>query len=199
MPSPLSNVFKDKMGRWRTASLFEETITPDVRVSYDPIFLLREDEDRDGLVSMKRIYMEANDPTEYAAAKRIFGSWEPWEHLCNAPFFKEEVDKWRKQLSLKLQSEATAKIIESATEGGKLSGTQFQSAKWVAEGGWVRKVPSNDTGGDSVPRNVGRPSKESVTREAERLLREGLNTRSALEEDARRAGIVLGEEAPTSH
>ena len=184
------SVFKDVNGRWRTISLFDELSSVDSKLKYPPIFLLRESEDRDGLTSMKRIYMEAMDPTEWKAAQRIFGCWDAWEALWNCPPFMAELEKWRNELQLKLRSLAVDQIIDTGLHGGKSSGTQFAAAKWLAEGQWKRTVSQGDE--EDVPKNDGRgrPSKVTIEREAKRQLREISKYHEEASEDLKRIGII---------
>jgi hypothetical protein len=198
MPDLDPKIFKDVCNRWRTQSLFEETNEHEDK--YPSIFLLKEDKDRDGLTSMKRIYMEQADPTEYRAAMAMFGCWEPWENLCNTEFFQTELKKWRRELAIKLRSDATQAII-SAGKGAALTSTQLTAAKWVAEHGWLNVlrnagddpnvVQKNKEGGDplSTARSPGRPSKAAISLEAERKFREELKRAEEAAGDAKRLGI----------
>jgi len=190
-----SSIFKDVIGRWRTQSLFLETeVDPATRAKYPPIFLLKEDKDRDGLTSMKRIYMEQGDPTEYRAALAIFGCWDAWENLVTkAPFFQPYLEKWRAELALRLRSEATNAIIDVGVRHKTMSGTQYQAAKWVAELGWNNQSSSggNKGGGDPQSAPVGRPSKAAIHREAERMMRAELIASGTATEDAKRLGLEI--------
>ena len=162
--------FKDTMGRWRTNSLFKETNTDESK--YTSVFTLA-DEDTDGRISMRRIYMDANDPTEFLAAKQLFGNLECWTNLCKSSFFKPHLTKWRAELQRRIQSRAV-RVVEEAAKFGKINATQLNAAKWLATQEWEdNKIVTNK-------RPPGRPPK--VTDPSE-LLREGLRSDKETEED----------------
>ncbi len=153
--------FKDVRGRWRTESLFIETNRDEGK--YPSLFTLGP-EDVDGRVSMYRIYMDASDPTEYLAAVHLFGSFECWENLCESPFFKPHVAKWRKELHRRIKSRSI-KVIEDGAETGNVNATQLNAAKWLAMQEW--------DGNEMVakPKGPGRPPK---TKDPEVALKEAL-------------------------
>lgn len=190
------SIFKDDAGRWRTSTLFEETNKYPER--YTALFTLAENDVKlkDGrtLVSMKRIYMEARDPTEYRAAKRIFSTWEIWENLTKAAFFQDTLANWRSELKRQMRSEAIDEI-NSMAKGKKATGTAFSAAKWIAEATWERSNNNadSDTFDKPVPKNgngAGRPSKESMRREATAIAKEMTETYGDYEKDWKR---IIGE------
>lgn len=81
------SVLKDKMGRYRTQSLFLETIKRDqLESGYSPLYTLREHE-TDGLPSIWQIYMHSD--TEFSAAIKIVGSIRHWHKLTDSEWFNE--------------------------------------------------------------------------------------------------------------
>jgi hypothetical protein len=157
--TPAPAEFKDDQGRWRTKSLFIET--NDNETKYPSIFTLGLEE-RDGRVSMRKVYLKCGDPTEYGAAMAIFGSFDCWERLCAAPFFKPHIKIWRKELQRRIRSEAIDTIGYIAA-GTKSTAAQLSAAKWLATAEWDGATPR--------PNKMGRPPKEQDPVEA---LREGL-------------------------
>jgi hypothetical protein len=151
--------FKDDGGRWRTKSLFVETNEDEKK--YPSIFTLG-DKDKDGRVSMRSIYLECGDPTEYKAAISIFGSLDCWERLCKAPFFKPHLDQWRSELQRKIKSQAVDTISDISI-GVSSNATQLSAAKWLAQQEWVGNTPKAN--------KVGRPLQP---RDPEQALKEGL-------------------------
>jgi hypothetical protein len=138
------NVFKDVVGRWRTTSLFIEFNKDEDK--YPAFYTLgEEDATKDGKVyiSAKRKYMHYADPTEYLFATKIFGSYECWEAVLNSPDIRAHVEQWRKELDLKLRSEAICHLRERM-------GNDINAEKWFAEEKW--KAPKR-----------GRPRKQKVT------------------------------------
>lgn len=158
---------KSTEGRWLTKALFWEERHP----SYTPSFTLKSESiEKDGIIypSLKQMYLEYADPTEYSFAVEVIGDWDHWQTICDGYFFKPLIKKWREELEIKLRSQAVKAIINTAsTEGAK--GTT--AAKYVAEKGWEKRA--------------GRPSNAEV--EAERKIHAGIKGEVA--EDAERLGL----------
>jgi hypothetical protein len=130
--------FLDTSGRPLTQSLFLE-------IGYTPeaIYTLKEiDYKYNGKLfpSLKRLYLEASDPTEYSFATAHLLGWKHWVRICENKQIRKHVDEWREELEIKLRSAAVLKVMQEADKG------TFQAAKWLADRGW-------DT------RAAGRPSK----------------------------------------
>lgn len=145
----LKDQMKDEMGRFRTTSLFFENCAPG-REKYPAVYTLTDQEGKHGLHSAKKIYMEAEDPTEYQAAMDLVGNWKHWQRLCATKWFKAVVNEWREELEIKLRSKAVKQVIKLAKEDGK---DTRMAAKWVATKSWKDKSTR------------GRPSKEEVERQ----------------------------------
>lgn len=137
-------MFKDSVGRWFTKGLFWETCKPENKgwASYT----LKEQE-HEGLPSLKALYLQASDPTEYEFAKAHLGGWLHWKTLCQSSWFQPHLEEWREELEIKLRSEAIKKIAEHS-RGDK----GYQAAKFLADRGWDL-------------RKAGAPSKEEKERE----------------------------------
>lgn len=133
------SLLKDVIGNFRTLSLFFEYNQTDMA----PIFTLK-DYDHEGCASLKQIYLSFNDPTEWEFVEAVFGNWRHWEKLCNNKMLSPYIDQWRKELEIKLRSQAIRNMISQ-------SKNKDSAAKWLAEGSWKGKR--------------GRPSKEEVERE----------------------------------
>lgn len=96
--------------------------------------------------SLKRLYLEMEDPTEYDFATTYLLNFRHWQRICENKQIRIHIDEWRDELEYKLRSKAVKGIMESAKQGN------FQAAKWFADRGWIS-------------RGAGRPSKEEVERE----------------------------------
>lgn len=165
------------MARLQTKALFFETTLPEYRIEMEPEWTLKE---RDHLAndgktyrSMKRIYLEMEDVTEYEFAMATLGSFTHWETLCKSSWFKEHIDQWRKELNLKLKAKGMRSIIKAATIDENLS---FQAMKYLADNQYI------DKGGKR-----GRPSKEEVKAE----LRKEAEANKVFLDDAERIGLNL--------
>ncbi len=107
-----------------------------------------EDCEYDGrkLIAIKLCYLaEVTSPVdgEYDFANKYFLNWKQWERICRNKKLRKEIDDWREELEVKLRSQGIRMAIEAA-DGGN-----YQAAKWMAEGGFARKI-------------AGRPSKAAV-------------------------------------
>lgn len=137
----------DSMGRPLTQTLFLETA-----YSSEAIYTLKEvDHLYEGKVypSIKRLYLEMEDPTEYEFATTYFLGWKHWARICANKLLLKHIEEWREELELKLRSRA----IKQAMQAAATSGGNFQAAKWLADRGWANK-------------GAGRPHKDEVEREA---------------------------------
>lgn len=130
--------FLDTGGRYLTQSLFLENNYTDFA-----IYTLKDyDHTYEGKVypSLKKLYMELEDVTEYDFADTYLAGWNHWQRICANKLMSEHVAEWRAELELKLRARAAKKMMELADQG------QYQAVKWLADRGW-------DT------RAAGRPSK----------------------------------------
>lgn len=155
---------KDAQGRFRTQSLFWESRHPD----YPPVFTLKKYE-HEGCVSMYQKYMEIADPTEYQVAIRLLGSWDHWCKLKDRPWFKDELEGWREELRIRLDSERYYEAKTKAEDG------DLQATKWLAT-----------TYGEKAKPKRGRPS----LAEKQAALKQSIEEERDLAEDAKIIGLV---------
>lgn len=134
----------DSMGKFRTQSLFLE-----LGYGTEALFTLKDqDHEHDGKIypSMKRLYLEFEDPTEYEFANTVLLNWKHWQRMCENKVIRKHIDEWREELEVKLRSQAIRDAIQEAKKG------HFQAAKWVADRGWST-------------RGAGRPTKAEIEHE----------------------------------
>ena len=148
----MSRTYLDKMGRYRTMSLFLETNYGNTDPLLEPIYTLKEREHK-GLISARKLYVSMMDPTEYKFAKAFLNSWGHWKKLCEADWFQPHLEAWREELEVKMRSLAVAQI-QLAAEGE--SAAAVSAAKYIADKGWDKR--------SSGPKR-GRPTKEDVAHE----------------------------------
>lgn len=144
--------FKDKQGKWFTQALFLE-------MGYKPqaMFTL-DDKDKtyEGVIypSLKRLYLEAEDPTEYDISVSHLGGWNHWKRLRGNKLIAKHLDEWKEELNVKLTAKGVKLAVKIASEGGT-----FQAAKWLADTGWEKRI-------------AGRPSKDEVEGELKKQARD---------------------------
>lgn len=138
---------KDVNGNPLTQSLFLELCYTDYAV-----YTLKDDDyEYNGHIypSIKKIYLELEDPTEYEFATRCFLNWNHWKRICDNKAIRTYIDGWREELELKIRSRAVRDIVNlCASESGS-----YQAAKYLADRGWDKRA-------------VGRPSKEELEKRA---------------------------------
>lgn len=159
-----NSLYTDAVGRFRTKSLFVETIDKQQLKSMTPPYSLK---GRSGYIDLHDLYIEQTDITEYKFAMTAFGSWKHFQHLASLKWFRIYLAEWREELEVKMRSMAIVNIMEAASEGSR--GTS--AAKWIADRGWEKKR--------------GRPSKEEVARE----LRVSARIKDDVTDDAKRLGL----------
>jgi hypothetical protein len=134
----------DTSGRPITQSMFLE-----VGYSDAAIYTLKDQDhvykDRE-YPSLKRLYLEEEDPAEYNFVTKYLLNWRQWQRLYDNKLLRPHIDEWREELELKLRSRATQEMIKKADKGN------VQASKWLADRGWAM-------------RGAGRPSKEEVQNE----------------------------------
>ena len=138
----------DTMGKPVTQSLFLEIGYSDLAV-----YTLKDDHyTYNGKLypSLKKLFIEMGDPTEYSFANTYLLGWRHWKRLCENKIVRKHIDEWREELEVKLRCEGILAAIDQARGG------TFQAAKWLADRGWDK-------------RGAGRPSKEEMEREKEFL------------------------------
>jgi len=135
--------FLDTSGRPLTQSLFLELGYRD-----EAIYTLKDhDYEYKGrkLKSIRKVYLETADPTEYQFATENFLSWDHWNRICANKQIAAHINEWREELEVKLRSNAVRMNIAAAQAGN------YQAAKWVADRGWTTRA-------------AGRPSKAEVAK-----------------------------------
>lgn len=137
--------FYDSRGRALTQSLFLEQGYTDFAV-----YTLKEDDyEYKGKVypSLKRLYVEFEDPVEYEFARKYLAGWSQWKQMNENKALASHIAEWREELMVKLRCQGVRDMIDQSAEGNS-----FQASKWLAEGGWDKKA-------------VGRPSKKDQQKE----------------------------------
>lgn len=125
-----------------TKALFYEYRTPVLEPSYTIHFKDRVVGDKTYL-SMRQVYIHTCDPTDWTFVQKVcHGDWAYWEQLQKAlnnyilKPKKDSVDRWRKEMEIKLRSDAILAVRRDATSE---SVSALNSAKWLAEGKYKLK------------------------------------------------------------
>jgi len=127
--------FLDGSGKRVILGLFKEFARSDVK--FKPVYTLQQ---------WKEVFLDCRDPSEYSVAMTLLGDWDHWLEIRNHAMIKPHIDKWHKELEVKLRSEAIQQMKSHAKQPG---GTA--AAKWLADKGYAS---------EDVKKPVGRPKKE---------------------------------------
>jgi len=161
------NPFKGDNGNLLLRGLFFETATSGIAK-----YTLKRDDHTwkdQKYLSLYRLYMAYDDPTEYSFAINCLDSWEHWQSLTQCTWFKPYHEAWRLELQTRLMSSALSAI---RSEGqNNTSRNAFAANKYLLERGWLDK--------EALKR--GRPSKAAVREQAEELFLSEKETLSDLE------------------
>ena len=175
MPLFTMSQLKGPNGKCRTKSLFYELSYYDTT---DVIFTTKEQDitvKGKAYVSLQQLFinMVPNDPTEYEFAMSVFGSWEVWKTISEAPQLKPFVTNWRNEVVVKVKSQAIQAIAEEMKSNGRSS---FSAAKLLLDKGWL----DNDTASQA--------KKKLQAKEQQEQDKQAL---SLLENDAQRLGLKV--------
>jgi len=156
------------MNRYRTMSLFREFYLSEM----EPLWSLQDEDPQGTLPSLKNLYMEIGDPTEYEFAMQAFGSYKHWLKIKAAKAIYKYIEDWPIELEVKLRSDGIRAIATEAQQAKN----PFNAAKFLAKGEWKESASKR-----------GRPSKEEVERERKIAAK----VDAEIGEDAQRLGLTL--------
>lgn len=162
-------IFKNSIGAYLLGALFFEQALDKSQVVYT-----LKDRDHLGYPSLYRLYMEADDPTEYHFALAHLDGWAHWERLVECEWFKPYLERWRRELEVRAKAQSLLAIRAIAKNPDNKEA--YQANKFLIGNGWK----------DIEKRKAGQPSKAEIQSEANRLA----IIAQTLDEDAERIGKV---------
>ena len=96
--------------------------------------------------SIRQLYLDCADITEYEFASKYFIGWHHWKRICENKLVKKQVAEWREELEIRLRCQGVKAVIANARKGG------YQAALWLTKRGWDNRA-------------AGRPSSEDIEKE----------------------------------
>lgn len=120
------------------------------------------------LEELHSLYLRVADPTEYRFAVRAFEDWATWEAEVAKDPLKSVIDRWRRELEVKLRSEALQRIMDVA--GNEGTRDSLQANRYLLEANFSNK------------NKVGRTTKDAIAKEAQKLV----DRQSSIQEDYKR-------------
>ena len=130
------------------------------------------------LKSLKQLYLQENDLTEYDFARKHFVNWDHWQTVSKSWYLKDHVAKWREELEIRITTDALKMIQAEAISESKFA---YNANRYLADKGWKPKEEKVSKKG------VGRPSKASIAEETARLVSESHD----IEKDLIRLGLKV--------
>lgn len=124
---------RDTTNRRLTSGLFYEFRTP----AASPVWTISsQDRIMDGVLypSFHRLYIETLDPTDISFVdKYLHRDLEHFELICSNPKLKFNIDHWREEVALRLQSIALKRLTAAAPTSQK---DALQAAKYLGSRAW---------------------------------------------------------------
>lgn len=101
------------------------------------------------LPSIKRLFLEMEDPTEYFFAYEYFLDWDHWQRIRKNQLIAKHLEGWAEELEVRSRALGVKGMFDLALDGDK---PNYQANLFLAKGGWTDKP-------------AGRPTKAAVERE----------------------------------
>ena len=117
------------MANYPTTSLFWETSERD----YTNTKWTLKRREHHGYPSLYLIYMAKSDPSEYCFALETIGSWEQWERIASSPLIKPVIDRWRRELEVKIKADCLL-ALKLKAESGDSSAAKYLIENWKMGG-----------------------------------------------------------------
>lgn len=127
--------------KWRVKSLFYET-APEKN---DAIYTLGR-EDRLGLKSLYKLYMEEEDLTELNFANKYLGGWSHWKYMIKSPHLGPLIKEWREELEIKMMAKGLKIINETIHDEQSKPSDRMFAAKYFANREWARSLTKTTPG-----------------------------------------------------
>jgi len=165
-------MYKSSNGKLRTNSLFIELN----KTKSLAIFSISDEDVTKNSIdypSLRKIYLNYNDPTEYEFAIEVFGSWKQWETILGNAQLMTYIQDWRDEAEIKYRSIALKALVATATQDGAKGTT---AAKYIAEKGWIKRkagAPSREerAGMKKINDAVTKETKEAAERMGLKLVK----------------------------
>lgn len=119
-----------------------------------------------GKVSVRQMYMDAADLSDYEFAMELVGAWEHWEVIRDSSWFKPYHERYRAELEAKIRSQAINRYAQAAKAGDP------GALKWFADKAWNK--------GSDEKRGKGRPSKAEKERKLTEMVQSDRDAEAAI-------------------
>ncbi len=166
--------FSNSQGVWITRSLFYEhkAFHPEI----EPVYTLKTNDltvNGKTYRSLHKLYVEAEDVTEYNFANEHLGGWSHWKDLIDTTFFEPYLIAMRDELNIKLKARAIQNVIAVSQDPSARG--HLEANKFLIKEGLMEDRPTR-----------GRPRKVV---DAKQHLTDIKNEQNRIKEDLKRMGM----------
>jgi hypothetical protein len=161
----MANKFKGGNNAWKTMGLFADKLIQSQRTDYDLAQAMYWLDDKfiedDPRPVFRDLYLKLKDPTGVKAAQLYLDGYPHFEYLVEtAPWFKEAIQRWNREIETLFKAEAIARVRELA-EGAAGEAVQLAANKYLANVDYNKDTKSKR----------GRPTAKEVEGELKRQAR----------------------------
>lgn len=162
----MANKFKGGNNVWMTMGLFADVLLasqrPDLNLDRCMYWLEDKTIENDPRPVFRDLYLKLKDPTGVKAAQLYLDGYSHFEFIMEAaPWFKEAVTRWNKELDMLFKAEAIQRVRDLA-EGAAGEAVQLAANKYLANLEYNK---------DKVTSKRGRPTAKEVEGELKRHAR----------------------------
>ena len=176
-------VFRSKAnGKRYTVQLFFDLVRDlpiEKRTGEGPYYTLHHD--HEGMINFRKEYLKDEDSTGYTTAVRLLESYDHWQLLMKAQWFREAKELWDEELNAKLEARAHRALIRIMEDDDAKRSEQLAAAKAVL----AEEAKRNPRKKKQAP-SRGRPTNDEVEGKLNQRAQEVID----LEEDAKRIKLV---------
>jgi hypothetical protein len=167
--------YRSASGAFFTKALFLEpnvnTRIQDRAEGIEPIFTLQGG--KPGYIDARKTFVELEDPTGYKWAMLYLESWDHFEMLTKAQWFRDALEDWRREIDVRLASKGLDKLKAFLSDPDLPQAQAITVAKYLANKEYKEKAVK------------GRPSKADVASEMKHAIKQA----TIEDDDATRIGL----------
>jgi len=93
-------------------------------------------ETSDKYLSLRELYLEIGDPTEYEFGNRVFGSMKRWLKIRDTAIGKKIFPSYANELAVKMKSEQLRGVVELASDPDVKENTKLAALKFLITSDW---------------------------------------------------------------
>ena len=127
------------------------------------LYVILSEQDQGVYKSLYKLYMGMADPSEVMFARAYFESYDHWLTICDAPWARDHINRWRTELDLSIRAGAVKAIYDKSID--PTDKDCFMASRFLVQNGYSLKVAPKPAKSGLA----GRPTKAAIKKEAEAL------------------------------